>query len=534
MNRHEPYQVEGTQGARAVFWSPDSSFVGFSTTTGLGKFGLRGRALNMLVEDPGFGLVRATWSSDGQFIIYAPLAGAPLRVSSLGGAPKPLFEEEWRRRGMITGMSTVAISEDEEVLLYSVRTADRDALMARRVTQGEVGPAVELVEGAEPVYSQSGHLLYRPGLVSASVWAVEFSPEDLELSGDPFAVVQDASEISFSADGTMVHLDNRFTGQMALHWLDQSGQTLGEIGKPQTWIVGPRLSPVDDRVLVSGGTGRDYDLWVHESDRPVLHRLTFDDADESGAIWSPDGKSVLFAQRGSSDLKLLPVGTGSPAQPLYSGNEPFLTPLDWSRDGRYILLQSRSVPFGAGRDDPGERPPDIGFAAPLRKGGAGQAAPVALKYLELTESADWELKDFLPPVPFVVDDAVFSPDGRFVAYESNESGDFEVYVKPFPSGEQRWRVTTEGGRLAKWSPEGSELYFISNDTLYRVPVQTGDTFAFGAAEALFARDSFMAARRYPSYDVGAGGRIVVSGPLGGQRRRAIRVTQNWSSEFSAP
>ena len=534
LDRHEPYQVEGTQGARAVFWSPDSNFVGFSTSTGLGKFELRGRALTMVVEDPGFGLVRAVWSADGQSIIFAPLAGPPLRVSSLGGAPRPLFDEAWQRRGIVTGMSTVGISEDEEVLLYSVRTADRDALMARRVIRGEIGPAVELAEGAEPVYSNTGHLLYRPALVSSSVWAVEFSIEDLEITGDAFAVVQDASEISLSADGTMVYLDNRFTGQMALHWLDENGQILSEVGKPQTWIVGPRLSPVGDRVLVSGGTGRDYDLWVHESDRPVLHRVTFDDADESGAVWSPDGKSVLFAQRGSSDLKLLPVGTGSPAQAVYSGNEPSITPLDWSRDGRYILVQVRRVPPGARLGGADERPPEAGLAQPLRKGGGGQTAPTAIKYLERTAGGEWELRDYLPEAPFVADDAVFSPDGRYVAYESNESGEFEVYVKPFPTGEQRWRVTTEGGRLAKWSPEGSELYFISNDTLYRVPVRTGDSFEFDAAEALFARDSFMAARRYPSYDVGAGGRFVVSGPLGGPRRRAIRVTQNWFSELSTP
>jgi hypothetical protein len=500
----------------------------------LGKFGLRGRVLTMLVEHSGLGPIRATWSPDGQSIIYASGGGPLLRVSSLGGAPKPLFDQAATRRGILTGLVSVGVSEDEEVLLYSLRTADRDALMARRVTGGEVGPPVELVEGAEPVYSNTGHLLYRPGVVSPSVWAVEFSPADLEVSGDAFAVVQDAAEVSLAADGTMVHLDNRFTGQMALRWLDKNGQTLSEIGKPQAWIVGPRLSPVGDRVLVSGGTGRDYDLWVHESERPVLHRVTFDDADESGAIWSPDGESVLFAQRGSPDLRLLPVGTGGPAQSLYAGAEPSISPLDWSRNGRYILVQVRMAPDGADIPAAVGRSPDTALS-PLRKGlGSGQGARTAIKYLERAAGGEWELKDFLPLAPFVADDAVFSPDGRYVAYESNESGDFEVYVKPFPTGEQRWRVSTDGGRLAKWSPEGSHLYFVSNDTLYRVPVQASDSFAFGAAEELFARDSFMTARRYPSYDVGTGERFVVSGPLGGPRRHAIRVTQNWFAELRTP
>ncbi|MYC65366.1 MAG: protein kinase [Acidobacteriia bacterium] len=533
LNRHEPYQVEGAEGARLVFWSPDSNFVGFTSSAGLGKFGLRGRELTMLVDESSLGVSSATWSADGQFIIYAPVGGPMLRVSSLGGAPRPLLDQAERRRGMVAGMSAVGVSEDEEVLLYSMHMSDRDVLMARRVTEGEVGPAVELTEGAEPVYSNTGHLLYRPSLMSSSVWAVKFSLGHLEVSGDALAVVQDASDLSLAADGTMVHLDNRFTSQMGLLWLDETGRTIGEIGRPQAWIVGPRLSPVGDRVLVSGGSGRDYDLWVHESDRPVLHRVTFGDANESSAIWSPDGDSVLFAQRGSSDLRLLPVGTGSPAQSLYDGDEPGLAPLDWSQDGRHILLQSRRVRGGGASAGARGQAPDQRLAPPQEKPGSGPFGRTAIKYLERTSGGEWEMHDFLPEAPFILDDAVFSPDGRYVAYESNESGDFEVYVKPFPSGEQRWQVTTEGGRLAKWSPEGSELYFISNDTLHRVRVQTNGGFAFGAAEELFAKDSFMGARRYPSYDVGTGGRFVVSGPLG-DPRRAIRITQDWFPAFREP
>ena len=533
LNRHEPYRVEGAEGARLVFWSPDSNFVGFTSSAGLGKFGLRGRELTMLVDESSLGIAGATWSADGQFVIYAPVGGPMLRVSSLGGAPRPLSDQPPRRRGVVNGLSAVAVSDNEEVLLFSLHMSDRDVLMARRVTGGEVGPAVELAEGAEPVYSDTGHLLYRPSLMSSSVWATEFSLGHLTVSGDAFAVVQDASDLSLAADGTMVHLDNRFTGQMGLLWLDETGRAVGEVGRPQAWIVGPRLSPAGDRVLVSGGTGRDYDLWIHESERPVIHRVTFGDANESGAIWSPDGDSILFAERGSSGLMLLPVAAGSPAQPLYDGDEPGLTPLDWSRDGRHILLQSRNVLGGGARAGAGRPGTDQGLAPAQEKRASGAFGRTAIKYLERTSDGEWEMRDFLPEAPFIVDDAVFSPDGRYVAYESNESGDFEVYVKPFPSGEQRWQVTTEGGRLARWSPEGSELYFISNDTLHRVRVQAGGGFAFDEAEELFARDSFMGARRYPSYDVGSGGRIVVSGPLG-DPRRAIRITQDWFRAFREP
>ncbi len=138
LNRHEPYQVEAAEGARLVFWSPDSNFVGFTSSAGVGKFGLRGRELTMLVDESSLGVAAATWSADGQFIIHAPVGGPMLRVSSLGGAPRQLLDQAERRRGMVAGMSAVGVSEDEEVLLYSMHMSDRDALMARRVRGGEV------------------------------------------------------------------------------------------------------------------------------------------------------------------------------------------------------------------------------------------------------------------------------------------------------------------------------------------------------------------------------------------------------------
>ncbi len=522
LDRHDPIQVEGTKGARDVFWSPDSNFIGFLTNRGVGKVALRGLTVTMLAEDVNFARASAAWSADGQSIVFTSLGGRTMVVSALGGVARPLQSSVPRRRSVISSPSLVGVGDGEQVLLYAEHTLEGDAVMAGRLTtEGELGEAVRLVEGASPAYSQSGHILFRPSVNNTALWAVNFSPDALELGGQPFLVAQNGSEPSVSSDGTLVYLDNPFTGQLRLVWVDSRGEAVGQIGKEQAWILGPRVSPSGDRVLVSGGRGRNADLWVHEAQRPVLSRLTFDDLEETGAIWAPDSRQVAFMQRGSPDLMLMTVGAGTPARTIYTSEGGPIEPLDWSRDGRYILLQIRSWP--------GQRPPG-GQAAPKKAQGFQGSTGIA--YLE-REGADgaWVPRDFLPAGRFVVDDAVFSPDGRFVAYESNESDNFEVYVKPFPSGEQRWQVTTEGGRLARWSEDGNELYFIRGDTLFAVALETAGGFSTAEARPLFAKDSLVGFRRHATYDVGPGNRFALVEHAQNAGPPSIRIVLNWLSEF---
>ena len=530
LDRHDPVQIEGTRGARDVFWSPDSSFVGFVTSRGLGKVALRGRAVTILVQDVGAAFLNASWSVDGESIVFIPIGGSPMQVSAYGGTPKPLFDAGPRHRAMITHPSLLETPDGEKVLLYSERSLDGDSVMLRLLSGGQPGDPVRLVEGSSPVYSQTGHVLFQPSAMTSALWAIRFSLRDLRTQGDGFLIAQNASEPSVSFDGTLVYLDNPNARQQRLLWVDRTGNLIGEIGKAQPWIVGPRVSPSGDRVLASGGSGRDFDLWVHDAERQVVNRLSFDDVEETGAIWASNGTQVAFTQRGSPELKVLTVGGGTPAETIYSSPEGPIGLLDWSRGGRFILFQKRR-PLGG---------------APRRSSGAGvvQSPPVqtaegfapfgqsSIGYLERSEGeARWEAREFLPEAPFIVDDAVFSPDGRYVAYESNESGEMEVYVKPFPTGGQRWQLTTEGGRLARWSDDGNELYYIQDETLYAVQVETQDGFRAKETTPLFTRASLGGMRRFPTYDTVRGGRFAVVGPAGGPQQPTIRVVLNWFSEF---
>ena len=524
LDRHEPSQIDGTEGARDVFWSPDSNFVGFLTNRGVGKVALRGLTVTMLTEDANLVHASAAWSADGQSILVASFGARAMLVPAQGGAPKSLPVGAPRQRSMITSPSLIGIAEGEQVLLYAEHSVEGDAVMARRFSEGELGEPVRLVEGLSPVYSQSGHLLYRPTVKNSDVWAVRFSEDDLEVSGESFLVAQNGSEPSVSLDGTLAYLDDPFTGQQRLVWVNAQGETVGQIGKEQFWIFGPRVSPDGAMVLVSGGHGREADLWMHESDRPVLRRLTFDDLEETGAIWSPDSRQIAFMQRGSPELKLVSLDGGSPPRTIYTSEDGPTDLLDWSRDGRYILLQKRRM----------ARDGQPGAPAPPSTARDFFGLNSGIVYLE-REGADggWVSREFLPMSPFIADDAVFSPDGRYVAYESNESEDFEVYVKPFPTGGQRWQVTFEGGRLARWSDDGRELYYLRGDTLFAVAVGTDGGFHAGEARPLFTSESLMGIRRYPTYDVGPGNRFAIVQRARNQRPPSIRVALNWLSDFQA-
>ena len=527
LDRLDPVRVEGTEGARAVFWSPDSQFAGFLTLRGIARVAVSGLAVTVLAEEAGLANASAAWSADGQSIFYSKLGGQVMAVSALGGLPRPLSGTPPRGRTVVAGLSVIALQDGQQALLYSERSIDGGRVVIRRLVDGQPDEAVPLVDGVWPVYSETGHILFRPATTTSALWAVRFSPDEFRVLGEPFVVAQNASNPSVASDGTLVYMDDPNSGQMQMRWFDRQGDAAGLIGRPQAWLLGPRVSPSGGSVLVAGGTGRDFDLWVHDAGREIINRLTFDDREEAGAVWSPDGRQILFGQRGSADLRLIAVGGGSSEEVLYSGAEGSLRPLDWSRDGRYILVQKRRRPSQG--EAPDGEPSGVGTVP----GGSARAAITSIAYLERAGDA-WEIREALPEAPFVIDDGRFSPDGRYVAYESNESGEFQVYVRRFPIGSERWQVTTEGGRAPAWSQDGQHLYFVRDETLFEVPVASGDAFASGEAARLFTRESLAGFRRAGSYSVAPDGRFAIAGPAGGTERLGVRVVLNWATEFAAP
>ncbi len=524
LDRLELLRVDGTDGAREVFWSPDSRFVGFVTGQGIGRVSVEGLVATMLVEDSGIGHVSAAWTPDGKSIVFSRVGAPLMSVSALGGIPKPVFEGSQRRRSSVTSLALVGASDGEQVLLYSERTVDGDFVMARRLASEAAGDAVRVVEGTDPVYSESGHIVYQPSALTPALSALPFSPDGLEPLGEPFVIARDATEPSVSRDGTLVYIDTPETLQMRLSWFDRRGGRLGAAGRPQPRILGPRVSPSGDRVIVAGVSGSAVELWLHESSREVIRRRTFDDRVEPGAVWSPDGRQVAFSHRGTPGVAVVDVDENSPARSLYPGPGGAVKPLDWSRDGRYILVQMR-------RRSGDRSSSDSAGSGPGRRVVPGASPRIA--YLERV-GEDWEMGDFLPEGPFTVDNAAFSPNGRYVAYESNESGEFNIYVRPFPAGDRHWQVSTEGGRLARWGSDGRALYFVRDDTLFAVPVGTQEGFRMEDPLRLFSHERLSGPRRFATYDVGPGDRFVIAEWVSGPSHPGIRIVLNWLSEFAAP
>ena len=360
--------------------------------------------------------------------------------------------------------------------------------------------------GAYPLYSPNGHLIYQSAMYVPDLWAAPFSPDTWEIQGEAFPVSQNSRGATVASDGTLVYVDG--TGsQQQLVWLDRSGAKIGEIGQAQEWILHPKLSPDGNSLAVAATEELNRDVWVWDLTRNVKTRVTTNVEADDLPVWSPDGKFLAFSSYqvgdpwGAGIFRRRADGTGEVetvlSTPLPEGVR------DWSRDGKYLLYRRRDPP------KPGDD----------------------LWYLERNEDGRFsEPRPFLV-TPFRERAGKFSPDGRYVANVSNETGRYEVYVHSFPKGDRKWPVTSQGGNQPRWRPDGKELLYVEGGTLFAVPVSTDPTFSLGSPTRLFEHPSLTALVN-PQYDVSADGeRFVLAEPAGEPLEPTIHVVENWFEEF---
>ncbi len=434
-----------TDGATYPFWSPDSRAVGFFAEGKLKRIDLEGGSVQVLASAPtGRG---GTWNRDGTILCALNATGSIFHIPATGGEPTAVTQV----RAKTTSHRFPQFLPDGRGFLFYVQGGPEvSGVYVGRLDRPE---AQRLLDAETAATYASGHLLF---IRQGTLLAQKFDPDSPALTGSPFSVAEQVAvdaaaagnlaAVSASSAGPIAYRAGSGSGQRQFVWFDRSGREIGRVGGPDASTpINPSLSPDGRRVAVRRLVNGNSDIWLLDVARNVLSRFTFDPAIEFAAVWAPDGSRLAFNsnRNGAFDL-FQKSAAGAGVEDVLLVTPQLKTPGDWSLDGRFLLY--RDVDPRTGWDL---------WALPLE--GDRKPFPVV--------RTDFEERD-----------GQFSPDGRWIAYQSNESGRVEIYVQPFGGPEARargkWQVSTTGGAQVRWRRDGKELFFIAlDDRLMAVPIR---------------------------------------------------------------
>jgi serine/threonine protein kinase len=501
------HPLPGTEHAQIPFWSPDSRWLGFFAEGKLKKIPVAGGPVQVLTDvSDAFG---GSWSTDGS-IIFAKLSSAIFRVSSFGGIVTAVTKVDT----IMNAHRWPQFLPDGRHFLFHIQSGDSEH---RGIYAGSLDGGIQkfLVHTeSSAVYAAPGYLLYVDG---DTLLGQAFDVARLEIKGEPFTVAEHVGR----STGFSIGASTSSTGMVAyaaailhrgrLTWFDRAGNSLDSVGVEGDYSDF-RLSPNGQMLAVSLVDPKAWnpDVWLIDLVRGGPSRFTFGSALNAAPVWSPDGARIVFRtnRNGMTEWYAKSAGGGGNEEAVVTNetqhaagiDSPNLVSSDWSPDGRYII---GSVP----QESTGE---DI-WLIPL--------------------SGDKKPFKFLGP-PSDQIHANFSPDGRFVAYTSNESGPHQVYVQTFPLSDRKWQVSTDGGYEPRWRGDGREIYYLSEDRkLMAVAVGAGP--AFGVPKVLFQTrvPEGVTSRRthyVPSRD---GQRFLINTQTGDAMPNPITVVLNWQAEL---
>jgi serine/threonine-protein kinase len=499
MDSAETRPIVGTEGATDPFFSPDGQWLGFFAEGRLNKISVNGGVAQTLAystQSRG-----ASWGAQ-HTIIYAPFLSNLLQVPDVGGNAQPmapLGKEEtshlWPE--LLPGNKGVLFDvalPNPMIAVQPIGTGRR-----RNLIQGQTVTMSR--------YAPSGHLIY---VQSGNLMAVPFDPERLEVKGGAVPVVQGVlqssdfslgAQYSISATGSLVYVSGGLTGvQSKLVWVSRSG-TEQPLAAPADGYDMPRLSPDGRRIAVGIGRTGSSQVYLYDIAHDTSSRITFEGTSNQFPVWTSDGKRIAFMSTQDIFWQLVD-GTGG-LERLTS--HPISVPFSSSPDGR-ALAEVEVVP------------------------------PAAPEILVLSLS-DRKAQPFLQVPRGTFQDAPqFSPDGRWLAYISDESGRREIYVQPYPGPGGKWQVSTDGGTEPQWNRNGRELFYRNGDKMMAVDISTQTGFAAGKPRQLFGGRYLMNAAGYarPNYDVSPDGqRFLMVKPVEQEQAAPtqINVVLNWTEEL---
>jgi len=472
MDRLEATPIPGTEGGHSPFFSPDGQSVGFVVVNKLKKVSVTGGAPQTLADiSP---VTRgATWGPDDTIIFTRALDHGLERILAVGDTPPDDAFSDAPRSSM--GGQTLTVPDPTEgeyshrwpqflpggkAVLFTIDTGGSFDEARIAVLSLETGKVKVLLDGGTNArYSPTGHIVFgRAG----ALLAVPFDLERLERTGDPVTLVQGilmepggAAHFAFSDDGSLAYVPGgMLVSDRKLVWVNRQGEVDPLPAEPRVY-TSPSLSPDGRQVAVIIREGSNYDVWITEAARGTLTRLTSHPGEDIAPIWTPDGKKVTFASEMSGPgptLSWKPADASGPQELLLERQVRGQIPTSWSPDGQTLVFTDLKVP-------------DI-WMLPL----GGEEKPWAFLDTDFEESG-----------------AMFSPDGHWLAYMSNETGRDEVYVQSFggsgPRGKRQ--VSIGGGAEPVWAPDGRDLFYRNGDEMMAVAIETEPELSVGTPRLLF-------------------------------------------------
>jgi serine/threonine protein kinase/WD40 repeat protein len=504
MDQFATARLGDSQEVQVPFFSANSEWLGFQSGGKLIKRLLATGASVTLGESRA--LYGACWLADDT-IVYVPGAAMGLwQLPSQGGERFSLISPDFAK-GERSYRWPVALPDASVVLFAMLTTECASFDDARIVAFGLKSRDKRIVVsgGSCPRYAATGHMLYTR---SGALQALPFDVKNLAPTGSPKTVltgvmtdrIDGRALFDVSEEGTLVYVPGgKLRSEADVVWLDRQG-------KCETIL---KSEPVSGELRLSSPDGtrlafdKDEDIWVYDMFLKTQTRITSDVAIDRNPVWSPDGQHLTFASNRKGPMAIYEKsadGTGTEVE-LYAGPNP-LRPASWSPDGKTLAFVEES-------DRTGD---DIWL---LSISGEGKA--LARKF------AATQAHERQP---------VFSPDGLWVAYVSNETGDFEVYVKPSSGVGQRKTISTGGGIEPVWHPKGGELFYLKGGTLMSVPLKTTPEFAASVSRPLFETSDLVTSARYRVFDISRdGSRFVVLKHLDESKELQINIVQNWFEEL---
>jgi eukaryotic-like serine/threonine-protein kinase len=503
-----------TEGAFYPFWSPDNRYIGFFQSGKMKKIEASGGpSVTICDASDGRG---GSWNQDG-VIIFSPNAAAPIyQVPAAGGTATAVTKLDTSRRESSHRWSHF-LPNGKHFLYFSRYSfggveREEDACVVASL-DGKVNKRLMPAKG-NVVYA-SGYLIY---LREKTLMAQPFDVDKLETSGDAIPIAESVeydlgfnrAVFSVSQNGMLVYPASSIQSGFQLEWFDRLGKSLGKIAEPALYNS-VAISPDGKKLAFDVNQSQNMDIWIYDIARALPTKFTFDSFADQYPVWSPDGNHIVFCsdRRGYLDLyQKTTSGAGVEEVLLQSLDQKF--PLDWSTDGKFILYAAYESK-GMG---------DL-WILPL----AGDRKPFSFLQTEFEEYL-----------------GQFSPDMRWISYGSNESGVWELYVRPF-IGEDRkpimnetrkWQVSTNGispNHISRWNQNGNEIFYFTNDNKMMVAEikARGSTFDVGAVRQLF---EVKMKGIVSFYDVTADGQKFLMGiPVGGQSAPPLSLVTNWDAEL---